>query len=53
MTLYNFVYFHCNVGISVAMNNAVDEVKREANFITKSNNEHGVSFFIKEYLLLD
>ncbi|MEG2994551.1 MAG: HAD hydrolase family protein [Erysipelotrichaceae bacterium] len=39
--------------MSVAMNNAVDEVKREANFITKSNNEHGVSFFIKEYLLLD
>lgn len=38
-------------GLGVAMGNAPEAVKTEANAITKSNNEHGVAEAIKEYVL--
>lgn len=38
-------------GISVAMKNSQEEVKQKADFIALSNNENGVSEFIKEHLL--
>ena len=39
-------------GISVAMENSEDSAKQNATHICKSNNESGVSEFIKEYLNL-
>lgn len=37
-------------GYSVAMENASDEVKNIANFVTKSNNDDGISYFLDNYL---
>lgn len=37
-------------GIGVAMDNAIDELKNIAKHITVSNEEHGVSHFLEEYL---
>ncbi len=41
-----------NAGIGVAMANAVDSVKKEAQHITKSNSENGVATFLKEFFNL-
>ena len=38
------------VGYSVAMGNASDKVKAHATYVTKTNNEAGVAWGIKEYL---
>lgn len=38
-------------GLGVAMENAFDEVKAAADFITKSNVEDGVAFVIEKYML--
>jgi len=38
------------VGLGVAMENAQDEVKAAADFITFSNNEHGVAEVIRKYI---
>lgn len=35
-------------GLGVAMENAVDEVKSRANYITKSNNDNGVAYCLNE-----
>lgn len=40
-------------GVGVAMANAYDYVKAEADFITLSNYEHGVAYAIKKYVLKD
>lgn len=37
-------------GISVAMGNAIDELKREADYVTKSNNEAGIAYAIEHFL---
>ena len=38
-------------GIGVAMDNALDEVKEKANYVTrKNNNQLGVINFLEEYL---
>lgn len=37
-------------GTGVAMGNAYDEIKEIANFITKSNDEDGVAYFLEQYL---
>lgn len=37
-------------GIGVAMENAAEEVKQEADFITKSNEEDGVAYAIRRFL---
>ena len=38
------------VGLSVAMENAVDEVKGKADYITASNNDDGVAKAIKKFI---
>ena len=40
-----------SVGISVAMSNATEEVKRVANYITLSNEENGVADMIDRFIL--
>jgi Cof subfamily protein (haloacid dehalogenase superfamily) len=37
------------VGLGVAMGNASFEVKKAANWITRSENEHGVAYMVKEH----
>ena len=39
------------VGYGVAMENATEELKNAANFVTKSNDEDGVAYAIGSYLL--
>lgn len=36
-------------GIGVAMENAAPEIKKIANFITKTNNENGVAYAIRHF----
>lgn len=38
------------VGCGVAMENAFDIIKEKASFITKSNNDDGVAFFLQNYV---
>ncbi|MBD8067735.1 Cof-type HAD-IIB family hydrolase [Bacillus sp. PS06] len=38
-----------SVGLGVAMWNAPNELKRSADWVTRSNNQHGVSYMIKEH----
>ena len=38
-------------GYKVAMENACDEIKEKADYVTFSNNDNGVSYFIDKYLL--
>lgn len=40
-------------GTGVAMANAIDRIKDEAQFITKSANEHGVAYAIENFVLTD
>ena len=40
-----------SVGISVAMSNATEEVKKIANYITLSNEENGVADMIDKFIL--
>lgn len=37
-------------GVNIAMDNACNEIKEKADFITKSNNEDGVAWFLDKYL---
>ena len=37
--------------IGVAMGNAYDEIKEVAKYITKSNDEDGIAYFLEEYVL--
>ena len=39
------------VGTPIVMDNATDEIKAYAKYITKSNIDHGVSYGIKKYLI--
>ena len=39
-----------NVGIGVAMGNALDIVKDVSKYITISHNEDGVIYFLKKYI---
>lgn len=38
-------------GLSVAMDNAIDDIKKMADAVTKSNDEDGVAFAIRQYAL--
>ena len=38
-------------GVAVAMGNAEPEIKAMADFVTLTNDEHGVAYAIKEYIL--
>lgn len=37
-------------GTAIAMGNAIDELKRKADFVTKTNNEAGIAYAIEHYL---
>ena len=37
-------------GVNIAMGNSCSEIKEKADFITKSNNEDGVAWFLNKYL---
>lgn len=37
-------------GVGVAMGNALDIIKNEADYVTKSNNEDGIMYFLEKYL---
>ena len=37
-------------GIGIAMGNAIPEVKEKADFITKTNNEAGIAYALKNYI---
>ena len=39
-------------GVSVAMGNAVEELKKVANYVTLSNNEDGIGCFLRKYFQL-
>lgn len=36
-------------GLGVAMGNASAEVKKASDWVTRSNNQHGVSYMVKEH----
>ncbi|WP_311492006.1 HAD hydrolase family protein, partial [uncultured Anaerococcus sp.] len=38
-------------GTGVAMGNAVDPIKKLAAYVTKSNNEDGIAFYLENFLL--
>lgn len=38
------------VGCSVAMGNALDEIKEKADYVTLTNNEDGIAMFLEKYL---
>lgn len=38
------------VGYSVVMGNAPDDVKKYADYVTKSNNEDGVAYAIENFI---
>ena len=40
-------------GLGVAMGNATEEIKGLAQYITTTNNEHGVAKVINEFVLND
>lgn len=37
-------------GIAVAMGNAIDELKKKADFVTKTNNEAGIAYALNHYI---
>ena len=38
-------------GVGVAMGNAVEEIKEIADFVTLSNNEDGIAYYIEKFIL--
>jgi len=40
-----------NVGYGVAMENAIDKVKDNSKYVTLSNNDSGVAYFLENYVL--
>ena len=38
-------------GMSIAMGNAEEEVKKKSTFITKNQNENGVVYALRKYIL--
>ena len=47
---YNDVSMFKVVGISVAVDNALEDIKKLATYVTKSNQDHGVSWFVSKYV---
>jgi len=48
---YNDVLMFAQSGVSVAMGNAVDEVKASATYVTTSNDDEGFANAVREYIL--
>lgn len=40
-----------HAGLAVAMENGIDRVKKISDFITKSNDEHGVAYALEKFIL--
>src|SRR5699024_1894923 len=40
-------------GTGIAMENAIDELKAISNYITTTNDEHGVAYAIENYILTE
>lgn len=40
-----------NAGLGIAMENAIDQVKEAADYITKTNDENGVAYAIRKFVL--
>ena len=38
-------------GLGIAMGNAVEEIKQIADYVTRSNQEHGVAHVIEKFIL--
>lgn len=47
---HNDIPMFNSVGHVVVMNNALDEIKKYAQYITKSNDEDGIAYAIKKYV---
>ena len=47
---YNDISMFLVTGFSVAMENANNDVKSKAKYITKSNNDEGVAVFLEKIL---
>lgn len=48
---YNDISMFQVAGYSVAMGNSMKEIQTKATFVTKSNEEHGVSWFIRKFMI--
>lgn len=48
---YNDIELLKSVGLPIAMENSVDELKAVAKYITKSNDESGIAYAVKHYIL--
>ena len=48
---YNDVLMFEQSGVSVAMGNAVDEVKASATYVTTSNDDEGFANAVQKYIL--
>jgi Cof subfamily protein (haloacid dehalogenase superfamily) len=48
---YNDLSMMKVAGVSVAMGNAEEPIKRECRYVTKTNNEHGVAYAIRTWAL--
>jgi len=48
---YNDIEMFRFAGTSIAMGNAVDDIKILADFVTKSNDENGISYAIENFIL--
>ena len=48
---YNDISMVKYAGIGVAMENAVDEVKQVADYVTASNNEDGIAKVVEKFVL--
>ena len=40
-----------HAGLAVAMENGIDRVKEISDFITKTNDEHGVAYALEKFIL--
>ena len=46
---YNDIDMFNECGVKVAMDNSMDDVKKDADFVTKSNDEDGIAYFIENF----
>jgi hydroxymethylpyrimidine pyrophosphatase-like HAD family hydrolase len=40
-----------NSGVSIAMGNATDDVKKQANYVTRSNTDGGFAYAVEHFIL--
>ena len=47
---YNDLEMISKCGVGVAMENAIDELKEKAKYVTKSCNDNGIIYFLNQYI---